>query len=76
MALEDEIKVLEFVLFILLDYFPLLLHFLTSPIKFALWNSEKAWETIAFLQTKDRQGIRESSPGTAPHVLLGFIFFS
>ena len=47
-ALEEELKVLDFVLwlnyyyFVLLDCFPLFLHFLTSLIKFALWNSGKA----------------------------------
>ena len=48
MALEEELKVLDFVLwlncydFALLDCFPLFLKFITSLIKFALWNSGKA----------------------------------
>ena len=47
-ALEEELKVLDFVLwlnyyyFVLLDSSPLLLHFLISLIKFTLQNSEKA----------------------------------
>ena len=60
MALEEERKVLNFVLwlnyyyFVLLGCFPLFLHFLTFLIKFALWNSEKAWEAKVFLQTRGR----------------------
>ena len=48
MGLEEELNVLDFVLwlnhfnFVLLDYFPLFLHFLTSLIKFALWNLGEA----------------------------------
>ena len=43
-APEEEQKILDFVLwlnyyFVLLDCFPLLLHFLTSQIKFVIWNS-------------------------------------
>lgn len=46
-ALEEELKALDFVLwlnyyFVLLDWFPLFLHFLTALIKSALWNLEKA----------------------------------
>ena len=47
-ALEEELEVLGFVLwpnhyyFVLLDCFLLFLHFLTSLVKFALWNSGKA----------------------------------
>ena len=54
MALEKELKVLDFVLwlnyyyFVLLDCFPLFLHFLTSLIKFALCNSWKAEEAKTF----------------------------
>ena len=48
MALEEETRVLDFVLwlnyyyFVLFDCFPLFLHFLISLIKFAVWNSVKA----------------------------------
>ena len=47
-ALKEELKVLDFVLwlnyhyFVLLDYLPLFLHLLTSLIKSALWNPGKA----------------------------------
>ena len=47
-ALEEEVKVFDFIewlnyyYFILLDYIPLFLHFLTSLVKFILWNSGKA----------------------------------
>ena len=47
-ALEEELKVLDFVLwlnyycFVLLDCFLLILHFLTSLVKFAFWNLGKA----------------------------------
>ena len=44
-ALEEQLKILDFVLwlnFVLLDFFPFFPHFLTSLIKFALWNSWKA----------------------------------
>ena len=35
--------------FVLFDCSPLFLHFLTSLIKFLLWNLEKVWEAKAFL---------------------------
>ena len=47
-ALEEELKVSDFVLwlnyyyFVLLDCFPLFLHFLNFLIKFVLWNSGTA----------------------------------
>ena len=68
-ALEEELKVLNFVLWLnyyyfILLVFPLFLHFLTSLIKFALWNSRKTQETKAFLQTRGR-GKRGSIPGKA-----------
>ena len=37
----------------LLGGFPLFLQFLSSLVTFALWNSGEAWETKAFLQTKE-----------------------
>ena len=46
-ALEEELSVLDFVLwlnyyyFVLFDCFPFFLHFLTSLVKFAIWNSGK-----------------------------------
>ena len=70
-------KVLDFVLWlnyyycVLLDCFPLLLHFLTSLIKFALWNLGKAYEAKTFLQTRKlffKQGIQSGVvfPGEGP----------
>ena len=59
-ALEEELEVLDFVLwlnycyFVLLDCFPLFLYFLTSLITLALWNLGKAEEAKAFLQTRVR----------------------
>ena len=47
MSLEEELKVLDFILWlnyyylVLLDYFPLFLHFLTFLIKFVPWNLGK-----------------------------------
>ena len=40
--------------FVLLDCFPLLLPFITSLIKFILWNSGKAQEAKVFLHTRGR----------------------
>ena len=57
-SLEEALKVLDFVLwlnsyyFVLLDSFPLFLHFLTFLIKFALWTWGEAYEAKAFLQTR------------------------
>ena len=73
-ALEEELKGLDFVLwlnyyyFVLLDFFPLFLHFLTSLIKFILWNSGKAQEAKVFLQTRGRQRSWSGTvfPGKAP----------
>ena len=59
--LKEELKVLDFVLqlnnyyFVLLDCIPLFLYFLTSLIKFALWNSGKAQEAKAFIQRRGRE---------------------
>ena len=47
-ALEEELKVLDFVkwlnyyYFVLLDCFSFFLHFLISLIRFTLWNSGRA----------------------------------
>ena len=46
-ALEEEVKVFDFIewlnyyYFILLDYIPLFLHFLTSLLKATIWKSGK-----------------------------------
>ena len=53
-SLEEELEVLDFVLWlnhnsVLLDCFPLFLHFSISLIKFALWNLGKAKEAKGFL---------------------------
>ena len=76
-VLEEELKVLDFVLwlkyyyFVLLDCFPLFLHFLVSLIKFSPWNSEKAKDAKAFLQTTGR-GMGGLSLGRPCRVLLSF----
>ena len=60
MAFEEELRVLNFVLwlnyyyFVLLECFPLFLPFLTFLIKFALCNSGKSEEDKAFLKTRAR----------------------
>ena len=60
MAFEEELRVLNIVLwlnyyyFVLLECFPLFLPFLTFLIKFALCNSGKAEEDTAFLKTRAR----------------------
>ena len=51
--------------FILLDCFPLFLHFLTSLIKFVLWSSGETEEAKAFLQTRGG-GQGAVSPRKAP----------
>ena len=70
-SLEEALKVLDFVLwlnsyyFVLLDSFPLFLHFLTFLIKFALW----AWggrPTRLKLFYKQEVGDTGSVPGEAP----------
>jgi len=59
-ALEEELRVLDLVLclscyFAFLDCISLFLHFLTSLIKFPLWNlGEASEEAKAFLQTRVR----------------------
>ena len=46
-ALEEELNLLDFILwlnyysFVFLEYFHLFLHFLTTLIQFALWNSRE-----------------------------------
>ena len=59
-ALEEELRVLDLVFclsyyFAFLDCISLFLHFLTSLIKFSLWNLGEASEGAkAFLQTRVR----------------------
>ena len=54
-VLEEEMKALEFVLwlnyyyFVLLDCFYLFMHFLISLIRYVLWNLGKAQDAKAFL---------------------------
>ena len=59
MAFEEELRVLNFVLwlnyyFVLLECFPLFLPFLTFQIKCVLCNSGKSEEDKAFLKTRAR----------------------
>ena len=69
-AFEEEIRVLDFVLhlnyyyFVLLDCFPLFLHFLTSLIKSALWHSRKRLKL--FYKQEVGRGREGSVPGKAP----------
>lgn len=57
-ALKEEVEDFDFAswlnccYFALLDCFPLLLRFLTSLIKFALWHWGKTQETTACLETR------------------------
>ena len=61
-ALEKELKVLEFVYwpnnyyFVLLDCFSLFLYFLTSLIKSALWNLGKAYKAKVFYKQEAGRG--------------------
>ena len=78
-ALEEELNFLDFVLwlnyysFVFLEYFPLVLHFLTSLIQFALWNSREDLEANAFLKTRGSQGTCGGLfLGRTHAVLLGF----
>ena len=57
-ALEEELKVLDLVewrkyyYFVLLDFSPFVLYFLTSLVKSTLWNSGKASEVKVFSMDK------------------------
>ena len=71
MALEEELKILNFVLwlnchnFVLFDFAWFISDFVTFLIKFALWNSGKAWEAKAFLQGRGWRH-REAGMGGGP----------
>lgn len=72
-VLDEELKVLDFILwlkyyFVLLGCFPCSCTF-SSLIKFAIWNSGKAYKAKAFLQTRGGS-TRGLSPGRAYKVLL------
>ena len=61
-ALEEELRVLDFILwpnyyyFVLLDYFSLFLHFLTSLIKFILWTSGRPRQLKVFYKQETGRG--------------------
>lgn len=80
-VLEEKLKFLDLVLWLnnyyycLADFPPLFLDFLTLRIKFALWNSGKAWEAKFFLQTRNGGGGGAQGVlflGRPPRILLHF----
>ena len=63
LSVFNFVKWLKYYCFVLLDCFPLLLHFLISLIEFFLWNSGKAQEAKVFLQTKGQQRVWSQGGG-------------
>ena len=59
--------------FVLLECFPLFLHFLISQIKFDLWKSAEGIGDFSFCENM-RQGTWESAPGKAPQGPAWFQF--